>query len=247
MKVGILAAGEGARLRAGGWPMPKPLVPVRGIPLVGHVLQALVPLDAEEIVCLVNDRGKAVADYARRAYAHLPLTFVQRQTAHSFESFQCLCRYLHGSPFLVTTVDTLMAPTVLSQFLAAARQQAQFDMMLAVTTFIDDEKPLYVQLDEAQRIRQLGAAAAGSVYVTSGLYYCTPRVSALCVAGPPGHFRALREFLVWLLQRGYWLQGYQATKMIDVDRPQDIAVAERFLCELDGTTGNPQDRRQGGR
>ena len=35
---GIIAAGEGSRLRAGGWPMSKPMVPVAGRPLIDHAL-----------------------------------------------------------------------------------------------------------------------------------------------------------------------------------------------------------------
>jgi glycosyltransferase A (GT-A) superfamily protein (DUF2064 family) len=39
--------------------------------------------------------------------------------------------------------------------------------------------------------------------------------------------------LGWLQQRGYWLQGYLAPKMVDVDRPHDIAVAEQFVREME--------------
>ena len=107
------------------------------------------------------------------------------------------------------------------------------DMMLTLTTFIDDEKPLYVRLDAHQRIVQLGDAARGSAYVTSGFYYCAPSVSAACASLAPRRVSALREFLGWLLQHGYWLQGYLAPKTIDVDRPQDIAVAEQFVQEFE--------------
>jgi hypothetical protein len=106
-------------------------------------------------------------------------------------------------------------------------------MMLALTTFMDDEKPLHVRLDAHQRIVQLGDAARGSAYVTSGFYYCTPSVSAACAALAPTRVSALREFLGWLVQQGYWLQGYFAPKMVDVDRPQDIAVAEQFVQEFE--------------
>jgi hypothetical protein len=107
------------------------------------------------------------------------------------------------------------------------------DMMLTLTTFIDDEKPLYVRLDAHQRITQIGEAAHGSAYVTSGFYYCTPRVSVACSRLAPTQVSALREFLGWLHQQGYGLHGYLAPKMIDVDRPQDIAVAEQFVREME--------------
>jgi hypothetical protein len=80
---------------------------------------------------------------------------------------------------------------------------------------------------------QLGEAARDSAYVTSGFYYCTPRISAACAALAPTRVSALREFLGWLQQHDYWLQGYLAPKTIDVDRPHDIAVAEQFVQEFE--------------
>lgn len=233
MKVGILAAGEGSRLRAGGFHMPKPLLPVAGVPLIGRLLRAVQQLTPEEIVCIINRHGSSIADYVRQHYPTLPLTFVQKDTASSYESFTVLCEHLRGSPFLVTTVDAVFPPDFLPQFVTTARQQSGMDMMLSLTTFIDDEKPLHVRLDAHQRIVEIGDAAGSSAYVTSGFYYCAPRVSAACASLAPTRVSALREFLGWLHQRGYWLQGYLAPKMVDVDRPHDIAVAEQFVRDME--------------
>jgi len=242
MKVGILAAGDGSRLRAGGFHLPKPLLPIAGVPLIGRLLHALQPLAPEEIVCIINRQGSSVAGYVQQHYAALPLTFVQQDTASSYESFTVLCAHLRGAPFLVTTVDAVFRPEVLPQFVAAAQQHTGMDMMLTLTTFIDDEKPLHVALDAQQRIRQMGEAARGSAYVTSGFYYCAPRVSAACAALPSSRVNALREFLGWLLQQDYWLQGYLAPKMVDVDRPQDIPVAEQFVREFAPLVPSPSGR-----
>lgn len=233
MKVGILAAGAGSRLRAGGFHMPKPLLPIAGVPLIGRLLEAVQPLRPEAIVCIINSQGISVADYVLQHYPTLPLQFVQQDTASSYESFTVLCAHLGDSPFLVTTVDSVFPPAFLPQFVATASQQPGMDMLLSLTAFIDDEKPLHARLDAQQRIVQLGDAARGSTYVTSGFYYCAPRISAACAALAPTRVSALREFLGWLLQQGYWLQGYLAPKTIDVDRPQDIAVAEQFVREFE--------------
>lgn len=231
MKIGILAAGEGSRLRAGGIALPKPLVPIAGRPLIGHLLRAVQPLAPEEIVCILNSQGTGVMAYVRHVYPHLPVTFVQQDTASSYESFQVLCAHLQGTPFLITTVDTIFPPDFLTQFVAAAQRHPALDMLLALTTFIDDEKPLYVRLDAQQRLTALGAAAHGSAYVTAGFYYCSPRISAACASLPSTQVSALRVFLGWLQEQGYWLQGYLGPKMVDVDRQHDLAVAEQYAQE----------------
>ncbi|MBM3223191.1 MAG: hypothetical protein FJZ47_05215 [Candidatus Tectomicrobia bacterium] len=232
MKVGILAAGAGSRLRAGGFTLPKPLVPIAGVPLIGRLLGAIAPLAPEAIVCIINRQGTPVADYVRQHYPTLPVTFVQRDTASSYESFTVLCAHMQDAPCLISTTDTVFAPGFLQDFVAAAQQRPAVDMLLSLTSFIDDEKPLYVRLDAQQRIVALGEAAHGSPYVTSGFYYCSPRISAACARLGPAHASALRVFLGWLQHERYWLQGYLAPKMVDVDRPQDIAVAEQFVQAL---------------
>ena len=124
----------------------------------------------------------------------LPIQFVQQDTASSYESFTVLCAHLRGSPFLVTTVDSVF-PLIFCRNLSQrpanwSGHDAHF------TTFIDDEKPLHVRLDAHQRIVQLGDAALGSAYVTSGflllLSECQVACAALCAdtcQRPTGVFR----------------------------------------------------------
>lgn len=231
MQVGILAAGAGSRLRAAGWGGPKPLLSVAGVPLIGHLLHGLAPLQPEVIHCIINSDGGPIADYVRRCHTDLQVRFIQQDTASSFESFTLLCAQMQDAPFLVTTVDTICPAGFLTRFVVSARRQPGVDMVLSLTTFIDDEKPLCVRLDRQQRVLQLGDAAHGSGYATSGFYYCAPSVRPACTRFAPRGLRALREFLARMLQHGYWLQGCVGPKMIDVDRPQDVITAERFLRE----------------
>ena len=96
MKVGILAAGAGSRLRTGGFHLPKPLLPIAGVPIIGRLLGAVQPLMSEAIVCIINNQGTSVADYVRQRYPTLPIQFVQQDTASSYESFTVLCAHLCG-------------------------------------------------------------------------------------------------------------------------------------------------------
>ena len=66
MKVGILAAGAGSRLRTGGFHLPKPLLPIAGVPLIGRLLGAVQPLMPEAIVCIINNQGTSVVAYVRQ-------------------------------------------------------------------------------------------------------------------------------------------------------------------------------------
>ena len=55
---GILAAGDGSRLRADGWTMAKPLVPVAGVPLVAHVVANFLAAGIESLAIIFNARKR---------------------------------------------------------------------------------------------------------------------------------------------------------------------------------------------
>jgi len=231
MKAGLIAAGLGERLLAAGIDTPKPLVQVAGRALVDHVLDAVAAAGIDHVACIFNaeSAGDAAAAHCRARSAAPRLTIVRRTTPSSMESLFTLAPHLAGERFLLLTVDAVFAPAVLRDFLAAAARQANADAVLAITDFIDDEKPLHAALAADGRITALGQAAAGSAWITAGFYVFDPRVFAEIEAARRGGFTALRQFLAHLIARGYRIAGAPMGKTLDVDRPQDIAAAEAFV------------------
>ena len=59
LRGGIIAAGEGSRLRASGFAMPKPLVTVAGVPLIESVITNFLAVGVTSLVIIVNDDGRA--------------------------------------------------------------------------------------------------------------------------------------------------------------------------------------------
>jgi NDP-sugar pyrophosphorylase family protein len=231
MKAGLIAAGLGERLVAAGIDTPKPLVQVAGKALVDHVLDAVAAAGIDDVACIFNAEpgGDAVAAHCRARAGGPRLTIVRRTTPSSMESLFTLAPHLATGPFLLLTVDALFAPAVLRGFVAAAQGAAAADAVLAVTDFIDDEKPLYASLEAGGRITALGSEARGSRWITAGFYVFHPRVFDEIAAARQGGCTALRQFLAHLLRRGHRLIGVPMGKTLDVDRPADIAAAEAFV------------------
>lgn len=228
MKAGVIAAGLGERLRAAGITTPKPLLPVRGRTLLERAVDAVVAAGATEVALIVNAEYPEVARFARAVRWPVPLHLTVKTTPSSMESFFTLEPALRDSPFLLTTVDAVMAPGALSG-LARHGLASGPSGTLAVTNYVDDEKPLWVRLDGAGEIVALGAAAERSGWVTSGAYFFFPEVYELIGEARARRLTSLRAFLALVRERGGRLFGFAAGDSIDVDRPEDIAVAERFL------------------
>jgi NDP-sugar pyrophosphorylase family protein len=223
---GIIAAGEGSRLRAHA-PVVKPMIPVAGRPLIHWIVGSLSSAGCREVTVLTNSRGTAVPPSLSAAFPAIRFSFLRADTASSFESFRLVSLALaeKAERFLVSTTDALVPPAAMSAFLDACLR-ANADAGLALTSFVDDEKPLWADLDAAGRVIALGDAARQKRRVTSGLYFMT-RAAAARLPRADAHGR-LRDFLAQLARETTTL-GVPLSKTLDVDRPEDLAAAEAFL------------------
>jgi len=228
MKAGIIAAGLGERLRAAGITTPKPMLEIGGKSLLERTIDEVARAGADTVALIVNAEYAELERYVRGRVWPLPLALTVKTTPSSMESFFALEPALRGAPFLLTTVDAVTAPNALAALARAGLENGGAGT-LAVTSFVDDEKPLWVRLDERRRILELGPTAAGSGWVTSGAYFFFPEVYDHVREARERKLGALRQFLGLLLEKGLALSGFDAGDAVDVDRPEDIAVAEEFL------------------
>lgn len=229
MKAGIIAAGLGERLRNAGIATLKPLLVVGGKTLLERTIESVADAGAQEVALIVNAESAHVARYVQDRRWPVPVRLTVKTTPSSMESFFTLEPHLRDSPFLLTTVDSIGAPGMLGR-LAEAGLSAGPAGTLAVTRLVDDEKPLWVRLGRDGEIAELGASAAASGWVTSGGYFFFPVVYEHAAEARQRGLGALRQFLALLLEKGCRLHGFPAGDSIDVDRPGDIAAAERFLA-----------------
>ena len=235
MKAAIIAAGSGERLRNCGIRVPKPLLRVAGRALIDYVLNAAASAGVTQIACIVNEESAGIEEHCRTEWPQLAFEFIRRTTPSSMESLFALRPLLQDGRFILLTVDAVFAPAVLHRFLTAAAGFARAHGVLALSAFVDDEKPLWVSLSPDGRITALGAEAQpaarsqGSALVTAGYYMFDPAIFSEIDRARQFGFTALRQFLKHLLSCGYRLYGQQMPKTVDVDRPEDIAVAEAFI------------------
>ncbi len=232
MKAAILAAGRGERLTRAGIRTDKPLIPIRGRPMIARVIDAAADVGVSDVMCIVNDLSPALDNYLSSTGWPLSMRVVRKTTANSLESFGHLAPYLRDEPFLLFTVDAVFRPTALKRFLRVACHLP--GGVLALTRFVDDEKPLYVEIDPDHRVRGVDTDAGVSPYVTAGFYYFEPAVLDLLTEAQALGLNSLRRFFRFLGRSGYPLFGIRVSKTIDVDRPGDIELAEQYLAGYGG-------------
>lgn len=233
MKFAIIAAGEGSRLVQEGVKFHKPLVRLNGEPMLDRLLRIFVAQGATGLVVIVNDRMPDVVVHARRLEkehrgSSCPLSLVVKSTPSSMHSFYELSPYLGNEPFCLTTVDTIFREEDFARYIAAFKATTS-DGLMAVTDFVDDEKPLYVGTDAEMNIHGFYDAAGNCKYVSGGIYCLRPVALATlrrCI--DEGQSR-MRNFQRALVADGLKLKAYAFPKIIDVDHADDIEKAETFL------------------
>jgi NDP-sugar pyrophosphorylase family protein len=217
---GIIAAGDGSRLRADGFGMPKPLVPVGGIPLIERALRNLLAVGVTAPVVIVNEQGWECVEWARRRFPDVEVEFIVKTTRSSLESFREVSGRLPAGRSVITTVDACCPMEAFARFVDTTLTRASEASVLAVTPLIADENPLRVTVDRDGRIRELGGSSG--TLATAGIYMLSERARA---AVPPPLPR-LRDFLGWLLEQGEPLYAESIEAVVDVDRASDVALAE---------------------
>lgn len=229
---GVIAAGEGSRLRS--FARPKPLVEVAGMPLLERVLSNFVAAGISRAAIIFNEEEEECASFARARFPELVKTVVVRTTPHSLESFRTILAVSPPGRLLVATVDTLCATEDFVAFVRAAEAADASETVLAVTPLVADENPLWVEVREDGRVARIGGASGSAV--TAGFYVVSERARGRT---PPASLGRLREYLAWLCETGEPIRAVPIARAVDVDRPEDVRLAESLFAPAGRAAGGP--------
>lgn len=230
MNYAIIAAGEGSRLAQEGVAKPKPLVDICGEPMIGRLINLFCRCNAESISIIVNEQMTEVREYIESLSLDIPLNLVVRTTPSSMHSFFELSRVIPKGRFCLTTVDTIFREQDFRPYIEAMEADERYDGMMAVTDYIDDEKPLYVQTDDDLNITAFrDERYDGAKYISGGIYALNEKaINVLADCMERGVAR-MRNFQRALVDAGLRLKAYPMGKILDVDHAGDIEKAENFI------------------
>lgn len=230
MNYAIIAAGEGSRLAQEGIAKPKPLVELQGEPMIGRLINIMIRCNAESISIIVNEHMTEVREYLENLLLPIPLNLVVKTTPSSMHSLWHLSQVIPQGKFCLTTVDTIFREEDFNGYIEAFEADEKHDGMWAVTPFVDDEKPLWVEVDSEMGITAFRDKAwSGAKYVSGGIYAMTDNAFTVLDQCITQGISRMRNFQRALVDAGFNLQAYSIDKIVDVDHAEDIATAEAFL------------------
>lgn len=223
---GILAAGEGGRLRRDGWRMSKPLVPIAGTPLVERAIENMRSAGVRRIGILFNESEEDCVRFVRSRFPDSGIEVRVQTTASSFETFRELSALLPEGTALFSTVDAWCRPEDFRRFAEEACEAGGDATVLAVTSLVDDERPLWVSCERGAgggAVRAIGGDTGDCV--TAGVYLFPARARELAARSEAGR---LREFLRRLADAGEPVVALPIGDVVDIDRGRDVRLAEEL-------------------
>lgn len=230
MKYAVIAAGEGSRLVEEGIIEPKPLVRINGETMIDRLLRIFLENNAESISIIVNNEMTVVQKYVQGLKLAVPVNIVVKSTPSSMHSFYELTPYLKGGKFVLTTVDTMFREEEFAEYVSEFDKSTDIDALMAVTDYIDDEKPLYVETDgNLDIIGFKDVVYSGARYISGGIYGLSVNALDILRDSMMEGVSRMRNYQRRLVENGLKLKAYPFSKIIDVDHASDIEKAAIFV------------------
>ncbi|MCF2493904.1 nucleotidyltransferase family protein [Dyadobacter chenhuakuii] len=231
MNYAIIAAGEGSRLAKEGFELPKPMVTLNGEMLIDRLIGIFMRNDAEKIMIIINEESAVLESHLNELSLTLPIHKVKKSTPSSLHSvFELFGSDPELKEICLTTTDTVFKEEEFTAYIQEFAGNEELGGLMAVTTFIDDESPLYVTIDEAENITAFtDKNTTETRFISGGIYCLRKEAIALVNDAVNGGVSRMRNFQRSLLENNIHLKAYPFSKIVDVDHVQDIATAELFL------------------
>ena len=148
----ILAAGNGSRIAALSGSAPKPLVPLRGAPLLEHIVRSAHAAGIEKFVIVVGYRAAAIRSwFSEHPLENISVTFVENCDYHKANGVSALAaKELLRKPFLLLMADHIFEPRTARALL---RQPLKEDEVILGVDYNIDR---IFDLDDATKVKLEG-------------------------------------------------------------------------------------------
>ena len=184
----IPMAGSGSRFRDAGYPLAKPLLPIRGVPMYQVVLANVLHDSVRNVVIVARAEWRlepTIRALSASSGLHIELIEVEQTTGGPAETVEFAIPHLKpGVPVVVANSDQYVDAS-LNDFYALCQMEDVAGVILAMED--DDPKWSYVAVDESGRATQVREKKVISPLATVGIYgFSSPET--LCQG-----FRAMRQ------------------------------------------------------
>ena len=229
----ILAAGSGSRLATSRGDVPKPLMPVAGVPLVAHALEHARASGCKEAVIVIGYAGEQVRAAVEAMRSPLRITFLDNPDFSAPNGVSLLAAEPAASElFYLQMVDHLFMEPILNRLAAVPLARGEAGRVL-----VDSSPSPDIDLADATkvtlcdgRVTAIGKALTEWDAVDAGCFVLTREIFDALRRAPADEGRTVSSGMRQLVALGaLGAVDVPRAEWIDVDTPADREIAERLL------------------
>jgi dTDP-glucose pyrophosphorylase len=232
-KAVILAAGRGTRMRELTSDLPKPMIEVRGKPVLQHILEGLQHAGIRECLLVVGYRADAVQNFfGNGSRYNVGIQYAIQKVQDGTGRVVDLGRdFVGNSPFILSYGDILVDP---ANYKSVANLPSNIEAIVTVTRGEDVSKGGAVFVNDRMELldireksdRWSGLSQDASPFYNAGLYAFRPIIfefTAKLQPSPRGEYE-LTDAIRDLAQSGKKVQALELTgEWADVRDPEILA------------------------
>lgn len=241
MKCVLLAAGASTRLRPLTKTIPKCLLNIGGVPLLGRILKNLQAAGINDVCLVTGFKAAAIRRFVRTRPKGLRITFIDNPrflTTNNAVSLSLARSFVGEDPFLLMDADILFGKGLLKFLLTQERKPNR----IAVRVFGEhDEEEVRVAINRWDHILKIGKdVPLNQTYGESiGIEMFSPPASGRLFEILENRIRSRsgrREFYESsfqdLVDEGHrlWAVDVSDFPCAEIDTPEDVAHAEEVLA-----------------
>ena len=240
----VPVAGYGTRLQPHTHTRPKPLVHVAGQPIIGHILDQIIPLGVKRIVLVVGYMGERIVDYVRHYGDFAAVEQVEQEELLGLGHAISLTRpVVQDDPMLIVYGDTIFQADL------QPLMSSSTDGVLGVKK-VEDPRRFGVVVEEQSRVLKLvekpdefvsdlaiiGVNLIGDSHL---LFDCLQSIIEQDIR-TRGEYQ-LTDALQVMVDRGAYLGTFLVEKWFDCGTREALLMTNRHLLEQAPLPDHVQD------
>lgn len=228
----ILAGGEGVKMRPFTYELPKAMIPVKGRPILEHIIELLREYDVRDIYVAIGHLGEKIKDhFGDGAKFGIRINYIEeKRKMGTGGSLRNALPQLGSEPFLLIWGDVLI-DIDLGDMIDFHLEQSPI-MTVALTSVLDPTGYGAVRLHGENIVEykeKPKKSVAMSHLVSAGVHVADPAILDFI---PPKSFSTLEEEVVPKLIRNKKIKGYLFEgQWFDIGTPE---IYQRAIKEWNG-------------
>ncbi len=240
MRAIIPVAGIGTRLRPHTHTLPKVLVQVAGKPILGHILDEVLPHGVDSVVLVTGYMGDRVKEYVDAAYPDIDVCYVRQEERKGLGHAIYLAREcVENGPTLIVLGDTVVTADF-SALVGGSKTLIGVKEVEDPTRFgvVEVAGGVVKSLVEKPDVPPSNLAIVGLYYIanTPLLFECLSEIVERDIR-TKGEYQ-LTDALTLMLERGEEMGTFQVEGWHDCGRPETLLETNRVLLDRSGGNGH---------